>query len=91
MEKCLQENCLVIDIREEYEEPKWKSLNVVNVPISFLEDYCKQLDKNKEIVLFCQSGQRSQLALAYLKKKGFTKLSHLENGIQSIKTQLENK
>ena len=91
MEKCLQENCLVIDIREEYEEPKWKSLNVVNVPISFLEDYCKQLDKNKEIVLFCQSGQRSQLALAYLKKKGFTKLSHLENGIQSIKTQFENK
>jgi molybdopterin/thiamine biosynthesis adenylyltransferase/rhodanese-related sulfurtransferase len=84
IEKCLQDNCLVIDIREDYEEPKWESPNVVNVPISSLDNYCNQLDKNKEIVLFCQSGQRSQLALAYLKKEGFTKLSHLENGIQSL-------
>ena len=91
MEKHHEDNCLVIDIREAYEEPKLKASNVVNVPISFLEDYCKQLDKNTEIVLFCQSGERSQLALAYLKKEGFTKLSHLENGIQSIKIQLENK
>ncbi|UQD54934.1 HesA/MoeB/ThiF family protein [Flavobacterium sp. K5-23] len=85
IEKCRLDNCLVIDIREDYEEPKWEATNVVNVPISSLESYCNQLDKNKEIVLFCQSGQRSQLALAYLKKEGFIKLSHLENGIESIK------
>lgn len=84
IEKCRQDNCLVIDIREDYEEPKWEAPNVVNIPISFLENYRNQLDENKEIVLFCQSGQRSALALAYLKKEGFTKLSHLENGIESI-------
>lgn len=85
IEKCRQDNCLVIDIREDYEEPKWEAPNVVNIPISSLENYRNQLDENKEIVLFCQSGQRSALALAYLKKEGFTKLSHLENGIESIK------
>jgi sulfur-carrier protein adenylyltransferase/sulfurtransferase len=85
IEKCRQDNCLVIDIREDYEEPKWEAPNVVNIPISFLENYRNQLDENKEIVLFCQSGQRSALALAYLKKEGFTKLSHLENGIESIR------
>ena len=50
-----------------------------------------QLDKSQEIVLFCQSGQRSELALDYLKKEGFTKLSHLEKGIESIKIHLEIK
>ena len=84
LEKCKQEDCLIIDIREGYEEPKWEASNVVNIPISSLESYCSQLDKNQEILLFCQSGQRSQLALAYLKKEGFTKLSHLENGIQFV-------
>lgn len=84
LEKCRQDNCLVIDIREAYEEPKWKGSNVVNVPLAALENYCSQLDKEESIVLFCQSGQRSRLALAYLEKEGFTRLSHLENGIQSL-------
>jgi adenylyltransferase/sulfurtransferase len=84
LEKCCQDNCLVIDIREVYEEPEWKGANVVNVPLAALGNYCCQLDKDESIVLFCQSGQRSQLALAYLKKEGFTRLSHLENGIQSL-------
>lgn len=86
LEKCHQENCLVIDIREAYEEPKWEGVNVVNVPLAELENYCGQLDKTQEIVLFCQRGQRSQLALNYLKKEGFKKLSHLEKGIESIKS-----
>lgn len=84
LEKCRQDNCLVIDIREAYEEPEWSGSNVVNVPLAALENYCSRLDKDESIVLFCQSGQRSQLALAYLKKEGFTRLSHLENGIQSL-------
>lgn len=90
LEKCYQDNCLVIDIRETYEEPEWKGSSVVKVPLAALENYCKLLDKNQEIVLFCQSGQRSQLAVTYLKKEGFTKLSHLEKGIQSLSTTIIN-
>ena len=91
LEKCRQDHCVVIDIREVYEEPKFNEQNVVNVPLAELENYCGKLDKSQEIVLFCQSGQRSQLALDYLKKEGFTKLSHLEKGIESIKIHLETK
>ncbi|SDZ97927.1 adenylyltransferase and sulfurtransferase [Flavobacterium gillisiae] len=91
LEKCRQDHCVVIDIREAYEEPKFNEQNVVNVPLAELENYCRKFDKKQEIVLFCQSGQRSQLALDYLKKEGFTKLSHLEKGIESIKIHLETK
>jgi molybdopterin/thiamine biosynthesis adenylyltransferase/rhodanese-related sulfurtransferase len=91
LEKCRQDHCVVIDIREAYEEPKFNELNAVNVPLVELENYCGTLDKSQEIVLFCQSGQRSELALDYLKKEGFTKLSHLEKGIESIKIHLETK
>lgn len=90
LEKCLQENCLVIDIREAYEEPEWKGANVVNVPLAALENYCNQLDKEESIVLFCQSGQRSRLALAHLEKEGFTRVSHLENGIESLTIAIIN-
>jgi molybdopterin/thiamine biosynthesis adenylyltransferase/rhodanese-related sulfurtransferase len=84
LEKCRQANCLVIDIREAYEEPEFVGPTIVNVPLASLENYMEKFNKNQEIVLFCQSGQRSQLALDYLKKEGFTQLSQLENGIQSV-------
>lgn len=84
LEKCNLDNWLIIDIREVYEEPKINASNVVNVPLSDLEDYFSTFDRNRSIILFCQSGQRSQAALNYLRKKGFTQLLHLTNGIQSL-------
>jgi phage shock protein E len=34
--------------------------------------------KDKQVVLYCRSGRRSQLAAETLGKAGFTKLRHLE-------------
>jgi rhodanese-related sulfurtransferase len=39
------------------------------------------LNPNHTILLICQSGRRSALAMAHLKKKGFKYLYHLEGGI----------
>ncbi|WP_291102827.1 MULTISPECIES: HesA/MoeB/ThiF family protein [unclassified Flavobacterium] len=89
-EKGNQSDCLIIDVREIHEEPKWYGSNVVNVPLTALENYTKQLHKNQQIVLFCQTGQRSQSALNYFKREGFTQIFHLEKGIQSIEGHFIN-
>lgn len=84
LEKYNLSDVLIIDVRESEEEPKLVISNVVNVPLNTLEKYSKELNKNQETVLFCQTGQRSQTALNYLKREGFTKVSHLKKGVQSL-------
>ena len=89
LEKCNQLGIVVIDVRELDEIPAFKGENVVQIPLSELEEYSKKLDKNQEIVLFCQTGQRSQAALNYLKKSGFVGVFHLGKGVESLKNQLQ--
>lgn len=89
LEKCNQLGIIVIDVRELNETPEFKGNNVIRIPLSGLEDYSKKLNKNQEIVLFCQTGQRSQAAMNYLKKSGFVGVFHLGKGIESLKNQLQ--
>lgn len=85
LEKCNSPEIVVIDVREVEELPEHKGTNIIQVPLGQLASYSKSLDKNQEIVLFCQSGQRSLAALQYLEKSGFTSIFHLEKGIESLK------
>jgi molybdopterin/thiamine biosynthesis adenylyltransferase/rhodanese-related sulfurtransferase len=89
LEKCNQLGIVVIDVRELEEMPEFKKKNVIQIPLNELEEYSKKLNKNQEIVLFCQTGQRSQAALNYLKKSGFVGVFHLGKGIESLKNQLQ--
>ena len=89
LKKCNQREIVVIDVRELEEIPEFKRENVVQIPLQHLEDYSKKLDKNQEIVLFCQTGRRSQVALNYLKKSGFVNVFHLAKGIESLENQLQ--
>ncbi|WP_264565314.1 HesA/MoeB/ThiF family protein [Flavobacterium sp. N3904] len=88
-EKCNQSGIVIIDVRELEETPDFKGMNVVRIPLGALEEYSKKLDKNQEIVLFCQTGQRSQMALNYLIKSGFVGVFHLGKGIESLKNQIQ--
>lgn len=89
LEKCSQLGIVVIDVRELDETPEFKGENVIRIPLNELEEYSKKLDKNQEIVLFCQTGQRSLAAMNYLQKSGFVGVFHLGKGIESLKNQLE--
>ena len=87
LEKCNQLGMVVIDVRESDEMPEFKGENIVQIPLSELEEYSKKLHKNQEIVLFCQTGQRSLSAINYLKKSGFVGVFHLGKGIESLQNQ----
>jgi molybdopterin/thiamine biosynthesis adenylyltransferase/rhodanese-related sulfurtransferase len=87
LEKQNQLGIVFIDVRELEEIPEFKGANVIQIPLNTLEEYSKKLNKNQEIVLFCQTGQRSQTALSYLKNSGFVGVFHLGKGIESFKNQ----
>jgi adenylyltransferase/sulfurtransferase len=77
-------NCVLIDIREWHEQPRLSFENLLEIPLNDLENQIENINKNQEVILCCQSGKRSQFALAFFKQKGFTNVFHLKNGIQSL-------
>lgn len=78
------DDSLIIDIREEYEEPKLDLQNIRNVPLSQLDNFLKDVNFQQKIILICQHGSRSELAVDYLINKGFANVFHLQNGIESL-------
>ena len=64
------EGALVLDVREENEFFKGHIVNSVHIPLGFLKDRLKEIEKHKDkpIIVGCRSGQRSATACALLKK-----------------------
>ena len=91
----LQENkCNLIDIRELNElELAGRVEGAKHIPMGNLEtlldptsDVFKngQIDKDKEVVLFCAGGVRSEMSVKSLIAKGLKNISHIEGGFGSI-------
>ena len=90
-----QENkCNLIDVRELKElELTGRVEGANHIPMGNLETLLDpnseifkngQIDKDKEIVLFCAGGIRSEMSVKSLTEKGFKNISHIEGGFGSI-------
>ena len=93
--KMVQENkCNLIDVRELNElELTGRVEGANHIPMGNLDilldpnsDVFKngQIDKDKEVVLFCAGGIRSEMSVKSLTEKGFKSVSHIEGGFGSI-------
>lgn len=52
-----------------------------NIPLAHLAKQSTELDKNKEVVVICQSGMRSKKASKILKKQGFENVVNVKGGM----------
>jgi phage shock protein E len=72
---------VIIDVREPEEYASGHIKEALNLPPSKLMGDLRELDgiaKDSEIILYCRSGSRSNVAINILRGKGFT---NLINGI----------
>ncbi|TRM11481.1 rhodanese-like domain-containing protein [Lentibacillus cibarius] len=54
-----------------------------NIPLSELPKKINTLDKEKEVVVICQSGMRSTKAAKTLQKQGFEKIYNVKGGMNA--------
>lgn len=74
-----------LDIREVFEQPKINSENVIQIPMSDLDERLWEIPKDEELLVFCQSGKRSRKVVDLLQKEyGFEHLKNVEGGIETI-------
>ena len=72
---------IIVDVREPFEFKMGHVRGALNIPPSKIMAGAKQLDnvaKDTEIILYCHTGSRSNVAAHFLRQMGFT---NVVNGI----------
>ncbi|AWI11504.1 sulfurtransferase [Compostibacillus humi] len=82
-DKFKDKNVQFVDVRTPAEYKANHRKPFINIPISNLTSKIDQLDKEKEIVVICQSGMRSAQAAKILKKQGFEKVYNVKGGMSA--------
>jgi NADPH-dependent 2,4-dienoyl-CoA reductase/sulfur reductase-like enzyme/rhodanese-related sulfurtransferase len=80
---------VLVDVRTKEEYFVRTIPGSVNIPLRHLVERSDELDREKEIIIFCKVGLRSYLALLKLKRLGFEKASVLEGGITAYPLETE--
>ncbi|MBK6263551.1 MBL fold metallo-hydrolase [Marivirga sp. S37H4] len=78
-------NLNVLDVRKptEYEAEHLEKAG--NLPLDFINENFKELQKGKNYHIHCQSGYRSVIASSIYKSRGFHEVVNVEGGIKGIK------
>lgn len=72
---------MLVDVRDELELEGGTIAGAVNIPLDSLRERAGELDKNKEIIVFCAVGLRGYVAARMLMQKGF-RVRNLTGGIK---------
>jgi adenylyltransferase/sulfurtransferase len=81
----------LLDVREPFE---WQICNLEDrgarlVPLARLPDSLDALDPERELVVYCHTGQRSGLAVRFLRQAGFERARNLTGGIQAWAEEID--
>ena len=71
----------LVDVREPFERDICKLEDDLNIPLQQLQQRFSEIDKTKEVVVYCRSGGRSMQACQFLSQNGFTNVSNLTGGV----------
>ena len=80
-----EEGMLILDVREASEYSAGHLRQALHIPVSALKSRLNELEKykNKSILAYCRSGNRSSSAARQLKKAGFVNVHNLAGGIMA--------
>ena len=77
-----RQDALVLDVREQAEYAQSHILNSRLLPLSQIEARIGEIEKfkDKPVIVYCASGNRSSTAAAVLRKSGFSNVANLSGG-----------
>ncbi|MDF2591051.1 MAG: pyridine nucleotide-disulfide oxidoreductase [Clostridia bacterium] len=78
-------DALLLDVRTVAEFEKGHIEGAVNIPVDSLRERIGELDKNKDIIEYCQVGLRGYIAARILNQNGF-KVKNMTGGYKSAST-----
>jgi sulfur-carrier protein adenylyltransferase/sulfurtransferase len=84
------DDVFVLDVREPYEY-QIANLGAKLIPQNDVPKRLDEIDRQREIVVHCRSGQRSQRIAEYLAQQGYPKVKNLAGGILAWADEIDPK
>lgn len=79
----------LIDVREPH-EAEIATIGGDLIPMGEVMDNLDQISKNKKVVVYCRSGNRSGAIVSALEKNGFTNVYNLKGGVLAWADEVDN-
>jgi molybdopterin/thiamine biosynthesis adenylyltransferase/rhodanese-related sulfurtransferase len=74
----------LVDVRETNERQSGETINSLHIPLNEIENRQGEISRDKKVILFCRTGNRSLAAINILSNQfGFTNLYNLDGGIKA--------
>src|SRR4030042_1714517 len=83
--KKFNEAAFFLDVRSQDEWNQAHIANSINIPLDELQNHLSELPKNKDIVVVCLIGKRSQEGMNILRNVGFAHASCMTGGLNAWK------
>ena len=86
------ESLNLIDVREPFEVAEF-NIGGICLPLNKIQGMeTEEIDdlKDKEVICYCRSGQRSMMASLVLEQMGFSNVKNLEGGVMAWKENFED-
>ncbi|MCI4363506.1 MAG: sulfurtransferase [Thermoplasmata archaeon] len=81
----------LLDVREDEEREVARIEPSLHIPMAEVPARKEELPKDREVVVYCHHGGRSQMVAAYLEQEGFTQVSNLTGGIDAWAQRIDPK
>jgi len=82
---------ILIDVREDFETEVCSINGAINIPLRNIPEAIEELDSQREYVLICHHGMRSQRACITMESQGFARLINLVGGIDAWACNIDPK
>ncbi|MEA2026445.1 MAG: rhodanese-like domain-containing protein [Chloroflexota bacterium] len=74
---------LIIDVREPNEYTQIRAKGAVLLPLGQLNSGVKRLPRDRELLMMCRTGVRSQNATQFLQAQGFENVTNISGGVMA--------
>jgi adenylyltransferase/sulfurtransferase len=78
-----RQDITLVDVREPAEHATAHLAGAVLIPLHTLPQQVESLPRDREIILHCHHGMRSEMAGNFLLAQGFSRVSHMVGGIDA--------
>ena len=80
MSKSKKSKAIFVDVRTPEEVAQGTVDGSLNIPLQQIQTRYSELPKDKDLLIFCRSGRRSQAASEFLTQQGYTKVYNVDGG-----------
>lgn len=80
-----QDSALVLDVREDKEFSAGHLVNATHIPVTTVAKRISEIEKykDKQVLVYCRTDQRANMAARQLIKQGFNDVSVLKGGVNA--------